>query len=85
MVPKMMTLAANYRTAISTSRLRHYFRSYFPSWETSRGCLGRSEDIFAGTMFGAQGIDMGFTKLRGTNEERVKIERLLTKNRPPKC
>lgn len=27
----------------------------------------------AGTMFGARGIDMGFTKLRGTNEERVKL------------
>lgn len=75
MVPKMMTLAADCRTATLKSRLRHYFKSYSPSWETSRGRPGRSEDMSAGTMFGARGIDMGFTKLRGTTEERVKIER----------
>lgn len=73
MVPKTMTLAANCRTATLTSRLRHYFRSYFPSWETSRGHQGRSEDMSAGTMSGAREIEMGFTKLRETNEERVKL------------
>ena len=70
-----MTLAANCRTATLTSRLRHYFKSYFPSLETSRGHPGRSEDMSAGTMSGAREIDMGFTKLRETNEEQVKIER----------
>lgn len=81
MVPKTMTLAANCRTATLTSRLRHYFKSYFPSWETSRGHPGRSEDMSAGTMSGAREIDMGFTKLRETNEERVKIERYSQKKK----
>lgn len=75
MVPGTMTLAANCRTATLTSRLRHYSKSYFPLWETSRGRPGRSEDMSAGKMFGARGIEMGFTKLRITNEERVKTER----------
>lgn len=80
MVPKTMTSAANCRTATLTSRLRRYFKSYFLWWETSRGRQGRSEDTSAGAIFGARGIDLGFTKMRDTNEQRVKIERDSKKN-----
>lgn len=71
MVPKTMTSAANYPTATSTSHSKHFYKSYFPLWETSRGRPGRLEDMSAGTMFGAQGIDLGFTKLRASSEQQA--------------
>lgn len=71
MVQKTMTSAANCPTATSTSHSKHYSKSYFPLWETSRGRPGRLEDTSAGTMFGARGIDLGFKKLMATSEQQA--------------
>lgn len=71
MVPKTMTSAANCPTATSTSHSKHCSKSYFPLWEISLGRPGRLGDTSAGTMFGAPGTDLGFTKLRATSEQQA--------------